>query len=183
MTTNKLAILHRAPVKGTHRHDFPIAGPEDRLRIDHHYTFKVCISCILFDKETRCMYCVFTILNMSRLSRPVKVDRERILTHSRIAENFSFLPPGGSCESCVQPKPGVVPSSAGRLRTPRPPARPPPLIGPSRRPSWGHRERHELACKPALAASQCRTRSGKEQVPMHKSRQPWAEMKADSDWL
>lgn len=86
-----------------------IAGPEDRLRIDHHYTFKVCISCILFDKEARCMHCVFRILNMYRLSRPVKVDRERIFTHSSFAENFSFLPPGGSCESCcVQPKVSVI---------------------------------------------------------------------------
>lgn len=56
-------------------------------------------------------------------------------------------------------------------------------IGRRRRLYRGHQGRHELARKPALASHQCRTRSGNEQVPMHKSRQPWAEMKADSDWL
>ncbi|KAK1885608.1 Neutral protease 2 like MEP8 [Dissostichus eleginoides] len=59
----------------------------------------------------------------------------------------------------------------------------PLLIGRLRGLSWGHQGRHELARKPALASHHCRTRSGNEQVPMHKSRQPSAEMKADSDWL
>lgn len=57
------------------------------------------------------------------------------------------------------------------------------MIGCRRRLSRGHQGRHELAHKPALASHQCRTRSGNEQVPMHKPRQPSAEMKADSDWL
>ncbi|KAI3352286.1 hypothetical protein L3Q82_005262 [Scortum barcoo] len=81
----------------------------------------------------------------------VEVDGEvaTILTQSRFREDFTFQPPGGSCEPCaVKPK-----------------------------------GRHELARKPALASRQCRTRSGNEQVPMHKSRRPSAEMKADSDWL
>ncbi|KAM4749962.1 arsenite methyltransferase [Anableps anableps] len=62
-----------------------ITGSEDVFQFDCHYTFKT--------------------------NEVVRVDGEAacILTHSRFAEDFTFQPPGGSCEPCcVKPKADMV---------------------------------------------------------------------------
>ncbi|XP_015239796.1 PREDICTED: arsenite methyltransferase [Cyprinodon variegatus] len=61
-----------------------ITGAEDVFQFDCHYTFKA--------------------------NEAVEVDGEAasILTHSRFAEDFTFQPPGGSCEPCNKPKADVV---------------------------------------------------------------------------
>ncbi|XP_061844283.1 arsenite methyltransferase-like isoform X2 [Nerophis lumbriciformis] len=61
-----------------------ITGAEETLRFDCQYTFKA--------------------------DQVVEVDAEvaSILTHSRFAQEFTFQPPGGSCEPCgVRPKAGT----------------------------------------------------------------------------
>uniref|UniRef100_A0A3Q2UR17 Arsenite methyltransferase n=1 Tax=Fundulus heteroclitus TaxID=8078 RepID=A0A3Q2UR17_FUNHE len=62
-----------------------ITGAEDRFQFDSRYTFKT--------------------------GEVVEVDGEAacILKHSRFAEDFTFQPPGGSCEPCcVKPKADTV---------------------------------------------------------------------------
>ncbi|KAF7663392.1 hypothetical protein LDENG_00211390 [Lucifuga dentata] len=150
-------------------YDGNITGVEDSFQFDSQYTFKA--------------------------NEVVEVDGEvaNILTHCRFADDFTFQPPGGSCElSGIKPQAGIVDPFELALqlgaKSPEAANAPPTskrlhLIGRCRRLSWGHQGRHELARKPALRSPQCRTRSENEQVLMHKSRQPSAEMKADSDWL
>lgn len=61
-----------------------ITGAPDVFQFDCHYTFKT--------------------------NQVLEVDGEAacILTHSRFAEDFTFQPPGGSCEPCVKPKADTV---------------------------------------------------------------------------